>query len=103
MGDMLHSDDSMSNNVSNEESKGVNEEIDEVKDNDNVEMDRMVNDGTAVSKEAQEPDSGKEKAKKWWNIFVSILILFFFVYDAIWADPYLAYRYYEVTVITVGW
>ena len=42
------------------------------------------------------PLTRKEKAGKWGRILLAILILFFFAYDAIWADPYLALHYYKV-------
>ena len=55
----------------------------------------VANDKSEVNKNRKSL-SGKEKANKWGHIWLAILLLIFFVYDAIWADPYLAWRYYEV-------
>ena len=40
--------------------------------------------------------TSKDKASKWGHVLLSFLILAFFIYDAMWADPYLAWRYYQV-------
>ena len=38
----------------------------------------------------------RDKTSKWFAISLSSAILCFFFYDAIWADPYLSWRYYKV-------
>jgi hypothetical protein len=87
----------------------VNKDTEKNPENDNsfenyeVEENKRV-DGHDVNEETQSlngqeklgPLSKKDTTVKWCQVLLAIGVLCFFAYDAIWADPYLAWRYYEV-------
>ena len=56
----------------------------------------VIEDDRKIQSKEEEEKQLKANITKWLTILFNTGILCFFFYDAMWSDPYLASRYYEV-------